>query len=204
MAATTILTLVRHGETAANVDGVWHGSIDTPLSERGERQAQRVASHLADRFDGVRAVYASPLQRARNTAQAIADALGLALQLESGLTEFHLGEWEGKTYRELYDVHRLWHHMKDDPDFRPHGGESPRQVTERFVGALRRIHDAHGEERVVVVAHGGALSMALAHIVDGDYREWKRVMSNCAVSELVLSPEPALLSFNETGHLDDV
>ena len=52
-----------------------------------------------------------------------------------------------------------------------------------------------------MVAHGGALSLALAAIVDGDYTRWRRVMANCAVSELVLEPSPELLSFNHTGHL---
>ena len=65
------------------------------------------------------------------------------------------------------------------------------------------IADRHPGERVVVVAHGGALSMALGQILDGDYTRWRRVMGNCAVTELVLEPEPALLSFNVTDHLED-
>jgi probable phosphoglycerate mutase len=92
--------------------------------------------------------------------------------------------------------------MRADPDFAPHGGESPRQVTSRFTGALRRIADRHPGERVVVVAHGGVLSLALADLVDGDYTKWKQAVSNCAVSELVLDPVPALLSFDDTSHLD--
>ena len=83
-------------------------------------------------------------------------------------------------------------------------GESPRQVTDRLVGALRSIHDAHPGERVVAVSHGGALSMALAEILDGDYSQWRRVMDNCAVSELVLEPEPTLLRFNHVDHLKDL
>ena len=71
----------------------------------------------------------------------------------------------------------------------------------RYTAVLRRIHDAHPGERVIVVGHGGALTIALAVFLDGDYTRWKRVMSNCAVSELVIEPEPALLSFNHTTHL---
>ena len=59
-------------------------------------------------------------------------------------------------------------------------------------------------ERIVVVAHGGALSMALADLLDGNYHEWTRVMDNCAVSELVLEPSPKLVSFNHTDHLQGV
>jgi probable phosphoglycerate mutase len=199
--SNAVLMLVRHGETPANLEGIWHGSIDTPLTPRGVLQAERVASHVADRFPQVAAVYASPLQRARRTAEAIAEATRLAVRVDAGLGEYHLGTWEGKTYRELFRQLRLLECMREDPDFAPHGGESPRQVAQRISGALRRIADAHRGERVVVVTHGGALSIGLGLILDGDYREWKRVMGNCAVTELVLDPEPALLSFNQTEHL---
>jgi probable phosphoglycerate mutase len=77
-------------------------------------------------------------------------------------------------------------------------------VVERFTGSLKRIAKAHQGERVIVVAHGGALSMVLAALLDGDYSQWKRVMHNCAVSELVIDPEPALLSFNLIEHLEGV
>jgi broad specificity phosphatase PhoE len=94
--------------------------------------------------------------------------------------------------------------MRDDPHFAPHGGESPLRVAQRFTGALRRIASAHGEARVVVVAHGGALSMAFAELIDGDYTQWKRVMDNCAVSELRLHPTPSLPRFNHIDHLRDL
>ena len=202
MPGRTILTLIRHGETSANSAGVWHGSTDTPLSERGLAQAERVARYVHARHGDAAAVYSSHLQRARLTAGAIAELLGLDVLIEEDLGEYHLGSWEGKTYHDLHHEHRLWHHMKIDPDFAPHGGESPRAVTERFTGALSRIAARHAGVRVVVVAHGGALSLGLAQLLDGDYSEWRGVMDNCAVSELRLEPEPQLLSFNETGHLE--
>ena len=195
--ASTVLTLIRHGQTSANTGGVWHGSTDTPLSEDGHAQAARVAQGIRKRFTPA-AIYASDLERAHDTARAIGAAVGVEVTLDKGLREYDLGAWEGRTYRELWDKENLWHHMKRDPDFAPHGGESPRQVTERFVGTLRRIADTHPGERVVCVAHGGAISIALGHILDGDYAQWKRLLDNCAVAEIVLEPEPALLTFNET------
>ena len=201
MTPKSIITLVRHGETAANLEGVWHGSIDTPLTDRGLAQAERVARYLEEFRGEVAALYSSPLQRAVRTAEAIGGTLGLDLRVEEGLGEYDLGSWEGKTYRELHEEHRLWHHMKRDPNFAPHGGESPRQVAGRITGALKRISADHAGERVVVVAHGGALSLALADLIEGDYTQWTKVMSNCAVSELVVDP-PELLSFNFTGHLE--
>ncbi len=204
MPQRTILTLVRHGETSANLSGVWHGSIDAPLNDRGREQALRVARFLQGRHSDWSALYTSPLLRAHDTARAIGLPLGLEPRVERALVEYHLGSWEGKSYRELHDTHRLWDEMRRDPDFAPHGGESPRQVTERLTSALRRIGAQHPGERVIVVTHGGALSMALAAILDGDYTRWRRVMSNCAVSELVFEPAPELLSFNQTDHLDGV
>ncbi len=204
MREQTILTLVRHGETSANLDGVWHGSTDTPLTERGRRQAERVARYLVEKHGDAAALYSSGLQRARETALAVGAALGLELRTDAALREYDLGSWEGKTYRDLQTEHQLWDRMRDDLDFAPHGGESPRQVAARFTGALRRIATAHPAARVVVVAHGGALTLALGDLLDGDIRQWRRVMKNCAVSELVIEPEPALLSFNHTDHLDGI
>jgi probable phosphoglycerate mutase len=198
----TVLILVRHGETSANTKSVWHGSIDTPLSKRGRRQASRVARHLGEAFPDAGALYASDLQRARETAEAIGEALGLETRLEEDLREYHLGSWEGKTYDELYHVHKLWHHIKTDPDFAPHGGESPLQAASRVSAALRKIAAEHPRERVIVVTHGGALSMAMGAILDGSYTNWRRVMANCAISELVFEPSPELLCFDVVDHLE--
>jgi broad specificity phosphatase PhoE len=160
-----------------------------------------VASYIATAHADAVALYCSPLQRARNTALAVAERTGLELQVDGDLTEYDLGSWEGKTYRELMEEHRLFHHIKRDPDFAPHGGESPRQVVERLIGSFRRIADRHPGERVLAVSHGGAMTMAFAEILAGSYTSWEGVMDNCGVSELVLEPEPALLSFNQTEHL---
>ena len=199
----TILTLIRHGETSANTDGVWHGSTDTPLTERGRAQAERVARYAAENLKtSATAIYASPLARARHTAAAVGRALDLPVQQDAGLTEYDLGSWEGRSYRELYQVERLWDKMREDHDFAPHGGESPRQVVTRFVGALRAISERHAGERAVIVTHGGVLSMSLGSLLEGDLSKWSRVVENCAVSELVLDPTPSLRLFNHVDHLD--
>jgi broad specificity phosphatase PhoE len=204
VSSQTTLILVRHGETPANIDRVWHGSIDSPLTERGQLQAGRAAAWIAATYADAAAVYTSHLQRARLTAEAIGAALGLAPRLDEMLREYDLGSWEGTSYHDLFHQHQLWHHIKRDPHFAPHGGESPQQVTERIVAALTAIAGAHPRERVVIVTHGGALSMAMGALLDGSYSNWHRVMDNCAVSELVLEPAPALLRFNHNQHLCDL
>ncbi len=202
--ARTVLHLVRHGETSANVDGVWHGSIDTPLTDRGQEQARRVAKLLGSRLTGAAAIYTSPLQRAAHTAAAIGRVLDLEPQIERNLSEYHLGSWEGKTYAELNKTHRFFQRIQEDPDFAPDGAESVRQVTERFSGALLRIAQAHPGEDVVVVAHGGALTLGLGWLLDETLSTWRRVMDNCAVSQLALTPKTVLLEFNQTAHLDGI
>ncbi len=201
---TALLTLVRHGETSANLTGVWHGSTDTPLTERGHAQAARVAEHIAETREGAAVLYASPLQRARHTAEAIGRSLGLEPRIEAGIAEYDLGSWEEKPYRELIEERKLWQHMAEDPDYAPHGGESPRQVVERFDASLERIAGEHAGERVLLVSHGGAMAMWMGAVLRGTLGQWYEPMHNCAISELVLHPEPTLRSFNLHDHLEGV
>lgn len=196
-----LLTIVRHGQTSANLDGIWHGSTNTPLTDHGHAQAAAVGALIDAHYRPVTHVYASPLDRAHHTARAIAEPLGLAPVVDPALVEYDLGEWEGLTYHHLFEEKRLFEHMRRDPDYRPHGGESPRQVGERLGGALRRIAERHAGERVVVVSHGGALALAFGVLLDDDYSQWGRMMTNCAISELALAPTPRLLSFNRIDHL---
>lgn len=196
-----LITLVRHGQTSANLDGVWHGSTDTPLTLHGHDQAAATGAFIKANLSPVHCVYTSPLQRAQNTAAAIAEPLGQTPNLESDLVEYDLGNWEGLPFAHLFEEKKLFHNMRADHDYRPHGGESPKQVGDRIARALRRIADRHPGERIVVVSHGGALSIAFGLILDNDYSRWNRMMDNCGISELVLDPDPKLVSFNQVGHL---
>ena len=85
--ARTLLTLVRHGQTSANIDGVWHGSTNSPLTEHGHGQAAAAAAFIEANHKPVAKVYASPLDRAHHTAEKIADRLGLTPELDPGLAE---------------------------------------------------------------------------------------------------------------------
>jgi broad specificity phosphatase PhoE len=202
--APTVLTLVRHGETSANALGIWHGSLDTALTERGRSQAERVAAHLAKTRADATALYASPLARARDTASPIARRLRLAPRYDDDLREYHLGDWEGRSYAELVREHRIFERMKSEPDWQPGGGESARQVAERLTARIAAIAAQHVGERVIVVTHGGALALALGLLIDREVSAWRRVMHNCAVSDLMFDPEPSLVCFDEVTHLEDL
>ena len=200
----TRLLLVRHGQIDANAEGIWHGSTDSALNERGRRQAMRVAELLARRRPRVAAVYASPLARTRHTAECIASELRLEVRTDPDLVEFGIGALEGVSYQALMDDHGFFERMLRDGDWTPPGGESRAAVTGRVTRALRRIADRHAGQEVVAVGHGAALGLALAGLLGGGPMAWRRYqMSNGSVSELALAPEPRLLSFDETDHLGE-
>lgn len=201
---TTRLLLVRHGQIDANVKQVWHGSTDSLLTETGRTQAQRVAAHLARTRPGIRNVYASPLLRARHTADAIAAAIGLTPRIDAGLAEYGIGRFEGESYADLGGRHGFFARAHADLDWAPDGGESMRAVADRTIATWRTIAAAHPGCEVVVVTHGAALATGLATLLHDDPRQWERYHTrNTSVTELILVPL-ALVDFDRADHLDPV
>jgi probable phosphoglycerate mutase len=180
----TELVLVRHGVTAWNRQKRFQGHIDIPLDDEGRAQARRAAARLlaertagapADDAEGaevgevheptppVTAIYASDLARARETAEPIAQALGLPLVVERGLRERYYGAFEGCNHDELVRDHaqafERW--RAREPDFElPGGGETLRAFSARVHDALLRLAQRHRGERIVAVTHGGFLDCA--------------------------------------------
>ncbi|MFW9615538.1 histidine phosphatase family protein [Aquabacterium sp.] len=200
----TRLLLIRHGETAWNIDSRIQGHTDIPLNDVGRWQAERVALALAD--EGVDAVFSSDLQRARDTAEAIARTVSRPLQLDAQLRERHFGRLEGLTHGEIHaqwpDDARRWRDR--DPHYGPDGGETLSAFYERCVGALRRVAEAHPGQTVVVVAHGGVLDCfyrAATHVALEAPRTWK--ITNASINRVLYSPEGfSLVAWADTRHLD--
>lgn len=158
----TRLCLVRHGQTAWNLQGRWQGHMDIPLDETGLQQAQQVALALRDTYFD--ALYVSDLTRALVTARAIAGQHpGLETHIEPRLREISLGQWEGRLLTEIPTLYPLeWAARERDlVDYFPPGGESVRQVAVRVQAALRDICTAHPQAQVLVVSHGLALAVLL-------------------------------------------
>jgi len=149
----TRLLLLRHGQTELSVQRRYSGRGNPELTDIGRRQAADAARHLAAK-GGITAVISSPLQRARDTAAAAADALGLAVEVDDDLIETDFGEWEGLTFLEAAerhpDVHGRW---LRDTSLRPPGGESFDEVWDRVQRARERIVARHGSGTVLVVSH---------------------------------------------------
>jgi len=161
----TRLCLVRHGRTAWNLEGRWQGHADIPLDATGLDQAQQVAKILATRR--FNAIYSSDLQRAFVTAETIASRhFPLPIQTDVRLREIHLGEWEGKLISDIPSLYpESWAERQQRPlESRPPGGESVRQLAERFNSAMAEICAAQPAEDVLVVSHGLALAAFLCHI----------------------------------------
>lgn len=194
------LGIVRHGQTHANIDKVWHGRTDTELTELGVQQANRLGEHFHHYMQPT-VVYSSPLQRARLTAEAIAEQFALPVHLDARLMEFDLGDWEGVTFESLRDARGIMEKLVHDPDFTAPGGESQNLVKKRIVEAIEEIVHKHRDENIVIVAHGVAIGIALSHFVEGDTTAWPNYSKhNTAFSELCLSTN-RLLSFNRIDHL---
>lgn len=199
------LILVRHGETEGNVSQVWHGALDAPLTPRGRAQVAATARRLAALHDEIPIdhIYVSPLPRARRTAQAIADAIGLAPEIDEGLREMSIGEWEGRSFTQLRDVDRLWERWQTDPTFAPPAGESPVDFSERVSAAFARLVEAHPHETVLAVTHGGVISSLLAQWLGEGPQDWPRWdPANCAITILEQDGDGwQVHCFNETDHL---
>lgn len=196
---STYLTLVRHGETTGNVEKLFHGATNSPLTKQGEQQAQQVALRLKQTHPHVTTLYSSPLKRALQTASPIAHRLNLSIQIKDDLREVNLGTWEGLSMKELNETHHFWKNARKNPDFAPHGGESSGELAKRASSVLQTIAMAHQGESVIIVGHGGVFCSALAALLGS--RSWlgeEFFMENCAVTELVFEPQPRLLLLNFT------
>ncbi|MBQ73821.1 MAG: hypothetical protein CMQ20_02210 [Gammaproteobacteria bacterium] len=200
--AQTTFYLIRHGEIDANVDRRWHGSTDSDLNENGRKQAEQMAIHVASKHPEIAAVYHSHLQRTRDTAIPLARRLNLKAEAEAGLQEYAVGQLEDLFIEELITKHSFFEELAADQDFAPDGGESPKEVCARMIGALTRLAERHSGEAIAIVGHGAAMGIALAHLLENrvfpfhDYH-----MENTGYSRLIWSSEPRLDIFNACGHL---
>jgi broad specificity phosphatase PhoE/thiamine kinase-like enzyme len=191
---------VRHGETVGNQERIAHGQTESPLNDRGIRQAQATADMLRGWQTSYQRVYASPLSRAHHTAEHIAEALGIPLDLHDDLVEGFLGDWEGITYEELDEVGFAKHSIRDD-DFRGHNGESPNQLADRMARMLEDVRARHPDENIIFVSHGAAIAHLLARLMDTTPAFGHQyLMHNSAVTEVTFhddTPELSTLNFHE-------
>lgn len=200
----TRLIAVRHGETAWNVDTRIQGQLDIPLNDTGLWQAGRVAQAL--REEPLAAIYSSDLQRAWQTACAVAALQGIDVQPELGLRERAFGHFEGRTFAEI-DAHlpdeaRLW--RTRDPAWTPGGGESLITFRQRVTDVAAALAERHAGEQILLVAHGGVLDVLHRAATRQELqapRTWQ--LGNASINRLLWTPGGfSLVGWSDTNHLD--
>lgn len=168
---TPPILLVRHAESEWNAAGRWQGHGDPPLSERGRAQARAAAESLAG--SRIEVLVCSDLRRAQETAAALGDALGLAPSPDPRLRELDVGAWEGLSRSEIERRHPedLAAFDSGDPDARPTGGETLRELAARVGSALAWWVERHPGARLALVTHLGVIRV-LSGVSDLDNAGW--------------------------------
>jgi broad specificity phosphatase PhoE len=202
----TRLILVRHGETEWNRVERFRGRIDIELNETGRRQARAVAQRLSGWQIG--AIYSSPLKRALQTAQPIAEAFSLAVAILEGMTDVDYGMWAGLSAEEARaqypEVYETWVHTPLLTRFPQ--GESLQQVQDRAWSALEKISSAHEGETVLLVSHvvvNRVLICAALGLVGDAF--WRIGQDNAAINVLHgANGRYRVLLLNDTCHLESL
>ena len=204
------LLFVRHGQSMANLSDRLQGWGDSPLSPEGEREAALLGQYM--KTVPFQALYASPLRRAMQTAGAITAATGVPPLPRPGLKEMRIGSLEGLT---IPEVEARWpglmgRWMSGNPSVRLPGGESLAAFYARITRALEAVLSRHegSDNRIVIVAHGGAINAMFTYLRDGKVNSWVQGVGNCSVTELVLTGHPGpstrrveALRFGDMTHL---
>lgn len=165
---TTRIFLIRHGETDWNAAGRWQGHAPVPLNTVGQAQSAALGQYMAQQDITLAALYSSDLLRAMQTAQAVADALGLDVRPDARLREYDLGEWQGLTRAEVqsWDAERYAAVAADSYKMPRPGGESREETEIRMRAAFDAIAAQHTGHTVGLVSHGGSLGMLLRSLVN--------------------------------------
>jgi broad specificity phosphatase PhoE len=201
---TTTLILIRHGQTAWNKDERFRGRSDLPLNETGLQQAEAVARRIAAGYRPV-AIFASPLLRAIQTAQAIACPFCLHVQPHEGLLDLDYGDFAGLSPAEAQvqfpELYRTWLSVPHLVRF-PHG-ESLGDVRARADGLIRQLIELYPDEQVALVSHlivCRVLMCSLLGLHESDVGRFQVDTASLTVFE-VDRGRTKLITANDTCHL---
>jgi len=194
----TELLIIRHGETEWNAGEIYRGRADIGLNEHGILQAKLLAGYLADAE--IEAVYASPLQRAGQTAEGLAVARSLKVRVEQGLTDFHYGEWQGMAREEVRTIYRR---LSDAWERTPEavtmpGGECLDDVKKRVEAVIGRIVKRH-KGTVAIVSHRVVNKVIICSLLGLGLDRFRDIrVDTCGITTFSIDKGRAIL----TGHND--
>ena len=181
----TRLIIVRHGQSEANLQGIFAGQLDVELSKLGHTQAERTAEHIMENYK-VDKVYASDLKRAYSTAKHLADKLGTEIIATQGMREINAGKWDGQKFDDIpslyskdYDV---W--INDIGNARCTDGETTVELSERIMAEIMRIAKENDGKTVMVATHATPIRVMQCLWQVNDLREMKNIpwVSNASVT----------------------
>jgi probable phosphoglycerate mutase len=196
----TLVLLVRHGQTSTTGVVLPGRAPGLHLSDDGRRQAEAVATRLAG-IKHIAAVYASPLERARETAAAVARARHLAVRIARGLLECDFGEWTGGKLAQLGKKPE-WQVIQRYPSgFRFPGGESFTEMQTRITSTLARLVERHRGNTIVAVSHADPIKAAVAHALGIHLDLFQRiVIATGSITAIAYRREgPAILTVNSVN-----
>ena len=197
---STLILMVRHGQTPTTGKVLPGRAAGLHLAEAGVQQAHAVAERIAE-LPRVDAIYASPLERARETAAPIGKALQQRVKINKGLLECDFGDWTGEQLSTLMKKPE-WSTVQRAPSsFRFPNGESFTEMQTRMVTTLDNIRQEHPGGVVVCVSHADPIKAAVAHAMGTHLDLFQRiVIGTCSVSAVAYSGHgPVVLTVNSTG-----
>lgn len=203
--STTYVLLIRHGENDwVGTDRLAGRTPGVHLNEKGRQQAVEVADLL--RKQPLAAIYSSPLERCLQTAQPLADALGLPVVPEPGVLEVDYGQWRGAHLKELAQLPE-WQRVQHFPStFRFPDGETLREVQSRAVAAVDRIYLQYPNQTVAIFSHGDVIRTMVAHYMGVPLDLFQRtIISTASISILAFHQHaPAVIAVNYRPELPNL
>ncbi|NCZ67383.1 MAG: MSMEG_4193 family putative phosphomutase [Acidimicrobiia bacterium] len=196
----TLVLLVRHGTTPTTGKVLPGRARGLHLSDHGREQAERAAERIGE-LGKVQAVYASPLERARETAAPIGRAVHKPVRIERGLLECDFGQWTGASLKRLMKKPE-WSTVQRTPSaFRFPDGESFLEMQTRIIDAVDTIRRRHPGKTVVCVSHADPIKAYVAHAMGTPLDLFQRiVISTCSITAVLVGDgAPIVLTVNSTG-----
>ena len=204
------LFLIRHGETIWNAEGRFQGQIDTDLNAKGLKQAQAVANRL--KGHSFSAFLATPLSRAHVTAKMVANACGVADEVEriQAFTEINHGDWEGLLASEVKnrwpDLLNKWHSTPHLVKMPGENGEDLKMLSSRVISGMEGLQARFSvDDDICLVSHDAVIKVILCHYLDAPLSSfWRFQIGNCSLSIIDLRErnKPKIPLFGDTSFIN--
>jgi len=200
----TKVYLVRHGQTAWNLEEVFRGRADIPLDETGKNEVHLAGEALKD--ETLHAIYSSPLSRSMETAENIAKFQNIPVTPFDSIVDISYGEWEGKSLKEVQDkfpdLYALWLEEPHKVSFP--AGESLDEVRSRAMEAVENLVAKHKNENIALVAHRVPNKVICCALLGIDNSNFWRIQQDTASTNLFTYKDGQwFVSFlNDTSYLN--